>query len=185
MPIPQISVSKNPYLGPFKAPAILVIREKNKGVLLDQVLYDLDFLHDGVFLTDARMIVNECLDDGHDFDFGKRWSRLSAGRQFLHRSGTLFARVLADLNGRVLVVVLGNYLYISKDPTKLQGIAHAVFRQLSDRIHDLVVVPAEDTPMESLSLSASPSNSPSVALDVVELGVPSLRSTHEELTQAR
>jgi hypothetical protein len=103
---------------------------------LDNLLADLDFLHDGVFYTDARVVATECLEKGDDFDFGKSWSSATLGRQFLHRSGTLFVRVLFDLRGLALVAVLGNYLYTSKDP-KLSAVAQKLFQQLAERIDGL------------------------------------------------
>jgi hypothetical protein len=153
-------------LGPFKAPAIVAIRDKHKVALLDKELFDLDFLHDGVFYTDARLVATECLDNGHEFDFGKRWSKLPAGRQFLHRSGTLFVRILTDLNGLALVVTLGNYLYMnmSKDP-KLKVVAQAVFQQFSERIDALVSSDDNKVTTEESPALSPPSSmeSPSIA----------------------
>lgn len=63
----------------------------------------------GVFDTDVRQIL-ECLDDDKAkfrFDRG-----LCRGRQFVHPSGTLFVRILTDLNEASLLVVFGNYLYM-------------------------------------------------------------------------
>jgi hypothetical protein len=96
----------------------------------------------------------ECLDEGDDYDFGKRWSRPPVGRQFLHRSGTLFVRIVSDLNGSALVVSLGNYLYMSKDP-KLRVVAQNVYHQLSERIDALVRAPSQTESDSLLQKSSS------------------------------
>jgi hypothetical protein len=94
------------------------------------------------------------LDNGRDFDFGRSQSAL--GRQFLHRSGTLFVRVLTDLRGLVLVAVLGNYLYTSKDP-RLRDVAQTLYQQLAERIDGLSKenTYATDTTADSPRLSTS------------------------------
>jgi hypothetical protein len=137
------------FVGPFKAPAIIAIRDSHRVSLVDGLLADLGFLHDGVFYTEARVVAMECLDDGDDFDFGKRWSRPPVGRQFLHRSGTLFVRIVSDLHGSALVVALGNYLYMSKDP-KLRVVAQNVYHQLAERIDALAKTPSKTESDSSL-----------------------------------
>lgn len=139
VPFPQITVSKNVHLSPFRAPALFPITDKQKVPFVDQLLLDLDFLHDGVFYTDARS-VKECLDVAPEFYFGQRWSRPTAGRQFVHRSGTLFVRVLPDLNGLAIVVTLGNYLYMSRD-SKLRPVEKRVFDQLTSKMKELLEAP--------------------------------------------
>jgi len=135
VPFPEISVSKNIHLGPFKAPALFEIHDSRKVEVLDRILLNLSYVHDGVFYTDIHTVL-ECIDESELYDFGKRWSRPPAGRQFVHRSGTLFVRILTDLNRRAIVVVLGNYLYSNKSD-KLGGIARKAFAKLRNSINKL------------------------------------------------
>ena len=134
---PQISVTKDVFLNPFRAPAVFPILDPPQVELLDAELHQLDFLHDGVFYTDGRT-VKECLreDIAEELDFGKRWSRPPAGRQFVHRSGTLFVRVINDMNGRAIVVCLGNTIYLSKD-AKMSAVAERTFQAMVSRLKAL------------------------------------------------
>ncbi|KAL7564154.1 hypothetical protein ACA910_021129 [Epithemia clementina (nom. ined.)] len=109
----EVSVSKMLFLNPFRAPAIFTIREPESVAILDEKLADLDFIHDGVFLTNRDFI--DCIDHGSDFDFGSKWSKLPAGRQVVHRSGVLYMRLIQDRNGKAVVVAIANYKYLQKD----------------------------------------------------------------------
>ena len=135
VPFPQITVSKNVFDNVFKAPAIFTLEDLAQVAIIDHELIALDYIHDGVFFTDARS-VKECLENGNRFDFGRRWSRQPAGRQYVHRSGTLFVRLLPDLKGKLIVIVLGNYLYMSREP-RLLPVLQQVFQALSKCINSL------------------------------------------------
>jgi len=154
VPFPQITVSKNVYLGPFKAPAIFEIDEREKVRALDKMLFDLDYIHDGVFHTDVRAVL-DCLDRAELYDFGRRYSRLPAGRQFVHRSGTLFVRVLTDVSVRSILVVHGNYLYMNRDK-KLKVTARKVFEELKKRIGTLCMPPSPQ--LASVITNAAPTS---------------------------
>jgi hypothetical protein len=97
----------------------------------------MDFLHDGVFATDVKTIL-DCMEDSHDFHFERRWGIPVPGRNFVHRSGTLFVRVLTDRNGLCVLIVLGNYRYLltSKDPN-IVALYHKAFRALTDCVASL------------------------------------------------
>jgi len=159
IPFPQITVSRNVFLNPFKSPSFFTVRDPAQARRLDAILDDLDFIHDGVFATDARTIL-ECIepesddddddtyndnddhrDDGVLFDLGhRRWSNTVLGRQFVHRSGTLFVRLLTDAMGRMIVISIGNYLYTSRDK-KQKPIGTQVFQELSRCIEALLAEP--------------------------------------------
>jgi hypothetical protein len=136
---PQVSVSSNLLLNPFKSPVIYSILEPVRAAtLLKEMaqLAQLDFVHDGVFSTDARTLM-ECTNTKEDFDFGGPRSNLALGRQFVHRSGTLFVRCIADRKGKALVVAFGNFRYIGKDQ-KLRRQLEDVFKILDAHInHDI------------------------------------------------
>jgi hypothetical protein len=152
VPLPQITVSRNIYLNPFKAPAVLTIRDKDKAVLMDKALTQNGFIHDGVFSTNVRFIL-ECVDNRDEFQFGtSRWSVKVNGRQFVHRSGTLFARVLTDWNGLSILVVMGNYRYTvaaNKQGGRLEEISQKVFSDLITSIDSLGSPPLDEEPEQA------------------------------------
>jgi len=136
VPFPESSVSRSIYLFPFKAPALFEIHEKEKVAMLDRkISADLDYVHDGVFYTDIRPVL-ECIENPEAYDFGKRWSRPPAGRQFVHRSGTLFVRILTDRRGRSIVIVLRNGIYTNKE-AKAKSAAKRACRELSQAIEEI------------------------------------------------
>lgn len=134
VPSLELSVSKTLFLNPFKAPAIFTIRQSRNVALLDEKLVDLDFIHDGVFLC-ARDFI-DCIDDGAEFDFGKKWGKLPAGRQVIHRTGVLFVRIVEDRNGKAVVFAFGNYRYTLKDSSVSEKRAR-VFEQLNQCMKEL------------------------------------------------
>lgn len=130
VPVPQVTVSRNIYLNPLKSPAVMTIRDKSKANRLDGELKRNDFLHDGRFYTDTKTVL-ECLEGKTDFNFGM----ICIARQFVHRSGTLFVRILTDSKGLAIVVVLGNYRYLlTQKDDKLVSKHRAAFRILQECI---------------------------------------------------
>ena len=169
VPFPQLSVSKDVFLNPFKAHVTFKIESKEGVDRLEAALDGLDYLHDGVFYTDAQAI-KDCIPS--DYEFGRRWSRTIAGRQFVHRSGTLFVRILTEVKGRALVVVFNNYNYLSREENA-KRICQEVFTSLSACVTSLNnenwddiassgrTVRAEAKPIEldELDLMSSPTSS--------------------------
>ena len=135
IPFPQITVSRNVFLNPFKAPAILSVRQRSIDKLtLDRKLVEMDYVYDGVFLTEVESILECIVEDGYKYQFPRRHRYSSSiapcmGKQFVHRSGTLFVRVLCDMNEHFVFVVLGNYRYLNmmntKDATVAKGYGEA------------------------------------------------------------
>jgi hypothetical protein len=126
-PFPQITVSRNVFLNPFRAPEIFLVKDKERAGDIDRKLMDMDFIHDGVFYTDAKSILKCTKFD--EFDLGNRRTSV-LGRQFVHRSGTLFVRLLSDQHGHTMVVATGNYSYIAKDRQR-QTAAQEAFNNLA------------------------------------------------------
>lgn len=118
----------------FKAPPTFCVRDDEKAKLLYTSLLDLDFVNDGVFYTQTKPIL-QCIENGDEYDFGRRLS--TAARQFVHRSGTLFVRLIRDRHGWVVVVVIPNGMYIQKDEEKREAITRTVFRNLQHLIGSL------------------------------------------------
>jgi hypothetical protein len=119
IPFPQVTVSRNVFLNPYKAPAIITVRQRSiEKLALDRKLVEMDYVYDGVFLTEVESILDCIVDDGYHYQFPRRHRYSSSlaptmGKQFVHRSGTLFVRVLCDLNEKFVFVVLGNYRYLN------------------------------------------------------------------------
>ena len=57
---PQITVSRNVFVNPFKSPYFRVIRDISKIGKMDENLSKIVFIHDGVFYTNAEQIL-DCL----------------------------------------------------------------------------------------------------------------------------
>ena len=125
----------------FKAPPTFCVRDDEKAKLLYTSLLELDFVNDGVFYTQTRQIL-QCIENGDEFDFGRRLS--TAARQYVHRSGTLFVRLIRDRHGWVVVVVIPNGMHIKKDEDKRQSVAKSVFRSLQQLIGSLAADEEED-----------------------------------------
>lgn len=140
VPFPHISTSTNLFIQPFKAPAIFTLTNASKAENLDFSLATIGFIHDGVFKTSHKPIL-DCIRRKEVFKFptGRfNSTKYMNGRQLVHRSGTLFTRVLTDMNGCSIVVVIGNYRYLkaSKDSKVLQQYIEA-FSTLRDRLNSL------------------------------------------------
>jgi hypothetical protein len=134
IPFPSVTVSRTMMLNPFKAPSIFCVRDKDKATMIDASMINIDFIYDGVFYTDVKSIL-ECIKGGTEYKFSPLGV---AGRQFVHRSGTIFARIFTDKNGMSLIVVIGNYLYLqsSKDD-KVAATHRTAFEDLFECIQNL------------------------------------------------
>ena len=141
---PQITVSRNVFVNPFKSPYFRVIRDRDKLEKMDEKLSNIDFIHDGVFYTNAEQVL-DCLGI-QDFDLrSRRWGTRSsvAGKQFVHRSGTLFVRLLSDQKKCTIIIAIGNYLLIGRNP-KAKAASQRAFGDLIETI-DLL---ENDLPVE-------------------------------------
>lgn len=112
IPTPQVSVSDNIFLNPFRAPAIFSVKDSIRGGKIDDRLLEAGFIYDGKFWTKAREVV-ECIKNGKDFAFQPR--KPIHGEQFLHRSGTLFVRIVRDMNGVAMIIAFANARYMGRD----------------------------------------------------------------------
>jgi len=95
---------------------------------------DFNFVYDGNHMSDPNE--NDCL-DGFDFVINK-WSmkkkkKQVPARQYLHRSGTLFIRLLRDTRGSAIISIYLNQRHIAGDEqlllcarTVFQGIEHYI-----------------------------------------------------------
>ena len=131
-PFPQSTVSRNAFLNPIKVPHFFVIRDKAASDKLNRELANLDFLHDGVFSTDIKSVL-ECIEPMEFEAEGSRWKSAVNGSQLVHRSGTLFVRLIADKKGCTIIIVNGNYLYTKRE-ARFEAVAKQVFQELSQCI---------------------------------------------------
>ena len=79
--------------------------------------------------------VLECIDHGDEFDFGRRLS--TSARQLVHRSGTLFVRLIRDRRGWVIIVVIPNGAHIKKDEETRQKLAQKTFIAMAQLVGSL------------------------------------------------
>ena len=108
---------------------------------------DFNFVYDGNHLSDPNEI--DFL-DGFDFVVNK-WSikkrkKFVPARQYLHRSGTLFTRLLRDTRGSAVIIIYLNQRHIAGDQQLLQC-ARMVFHGIEGYIAE-VCKEAEGTKIE-------------------------------------
>ncbi len=96
-----------------------------------------DFVYDGNHMSDPNDI--ESLDS---FDFvANKWSskekkEIVVGRQYLHRTGTLFLRFLRDTRGCAIIIIYLNQRHIVGDERLLMS-ARAVFHRVEQYIAEV------------------------------------------------
>jgi len=131
----EVSVSKTLFLNPFRAPAVFLIKDATKVPTFENKLAQLDYVHDGVFLT-ARDFT-DCIDDSSEFHWGPKFGKPLAGRQVMHRTGLLFVRMIEDKKGKAVVFAFANLRYSERDKS-LQKECDAIFAQLCSCIDNVI-----------------------------------------------
>lgn len=134
IPAPHVSVSRSVFLNPFRAPTLFSVRDRFKVPSLYAKLPAADYIYDGVFPTEATSVA-ECIEGGSDFKF-RRWGKQPHARQFIHRTGSLFVRIIVDRQGWALIVAYANYRLIGRDEGT-QNKCCAALRELRDTIDSL------------------------------------------------
>ena len=92
-----------------------------------------NFVYDGSHMTDPNDI------DLNGFDFViNKWSmkkrkKFVPAQQFLHRSGTLFTRLLRDTRGSAIIIIYLNQRHIQKDEQLLRC-ARTIFHNMKQYI---------------------------------------------------
>jgi len=111
------------------------IRNKTCVDIIERSLVnDFNFVYDGDHMSDPNEI--DCL-DGFVFDVNK-WSmkerkKFVPARQYVHRSGTIFARLLRDTRGSAIIFMYLNQRHITGDE-QLLHCARAVFHSVEQYI---------------------------------------------------
>lgn len=111
---------------------MLCIRDKDNADRLDEAILARNFVDDGVHMTKKNFL--DCIDHADDYHFG--WRRRIPARQFVHRSGTLFIRLIRDENGLVILAGIENRRLIGRDIDLLKT-ARSAFRQINDFVNSL------------------------------------------------
>lgn len=120
------------FLSPkFAPPLFLSVRDEEKGKLLDNALIERNFVDDGIHMTEPSFM--KCVENIDEFKFPL--SRMGnprniPARQYVHRSGSLFIRLLRDEKGLVILVGLENTKQIKTDKD-IRNIAASVFQDVS------------------------------------------------------
>lgn len=133
--VPHYSCLKSCFMNPFAVPISRPIRNKTCVDKIETALTnDFSFVYDGDHMSDPNEI--DCL-DGFDFEVNK-WSikkrkKFVPARQYLHRSGTLFTRILRDTRGSAIIFMYLNPRHIAGDKQLLQC-ARTVFHNVEQYI---------------------------------------------------
>jgi len=114
---PQGSISTNVYLHPFVAPIIIPVHNNEHTSLLEKSLVErFGFIDDGSVMMDPKE-----LDGFNDYTFPvskfRRIRKFSMfpSKQVVHKTGTIFVRVVRDEKGWGIFILHENRRYICND----------------------------------------------------------------------
>ena len=133
---PHFSCLRSCFMNPFAVPITKPIRNKTCVDTIEKALTtDFNFVYDGNHMSDPNEIEDL---DGFDFIVNK-WSikkrkKFVPARQYLHRTGTLFMRLLRDTRGCAIVIIYLNQRHIAGDMQLLQC-ARAIFHAVEQYIN--------------------------------------------------
>jgi len=135
--VPEISVRSNVFLNPLRYPESISVSSSEKATEIENALvHNFRFCNDGkypVFAKDAEKIFGVKLTvNGR----GSAWKRALA-QQYIHRSGTLFVRLLHDIQQQsVTFIFIENRRLIGNSNQMLDSARH-IFREVKQFISDL------------------------------------------------
>jgi len=136
--VPGYSSLRSCFMNPFAVPITTPVRNKTCVNTIETALTNIfNFVYDGDHESDPNEI--DCL-DGFDFEINKysikkKIKKFVPARQYLHRTGTLFTRLLRDTRGRAIIIIYLNQRHIAKDEQLLQC-ARTVFVRVEQFIAD-------------------------------------------------
>ena len=140
---PEMSSYSDIFLNPYHRPETISVPNREKSQLVERALIQqFGFCDDGkklvrsedaekAFGVKFRPIENKCKRSGKTILKYHAWVQ-----QYIHRSGTLFVRLLHDANQSVTLVFLENRRLIGND-TQLKFTAKSSFRAVNSFIVDL------------------------------------------------
>lgn len=120
-------------------PTIVGIRKKHVADRLDAMLKKKDFIFDGVQMTKPTHIL-EFIENSNDYDFeryrwGKQEFRMVASKQYMHRSGALFVRLIPDTRGLLILAAIENQRNASRE-NKFREIARNLVLEIQKEINE-------------------------------------------------
>jgi len=136
--VPHFSCLKSCFMNPFAVPITTSIRDKACVDTIENALTSIfNFVFDGIHMSDPNEIPDV---DSFHFVVNK-WSikkrkKFIPARQYLHRTGTLFTRLIRDTKGSAIIIVYLNNRHIAKDEQLLQC-ARTVFQRMEQYIADV------------------------------------------------
>jgi hypothetical protein len=105
---------------------------------LDRGILERDFVDDGIFMTEPNFL--DCIEDAKDYTFPRNWRSQIAkipARQFVHRTGTLFIRLMMDEKGWAILAAIENKGLINRDAA-LWAKARDAFQEIERFVEGLV-----------------------------------------------
>lgn len=130
--VPNYSSLRLCFLNPYAVPITFPVRNKLLVNILEEALTkDFGFIYDGSHMADPNEL-QDCL-DGFDFVVN-RWSmnkrkKFVPAKQYIHRSGTLFVRLLRDSQDKAISIIYLNNMHIAGD-SQLLECARAIFNDI-------------------------------------------------------
>jgi len=136
--VPHYSSLISCFMNPFAVPITTPIRNKNCVNTIENALTNIfNFVYDGDHESDPNDI--DCL-DGFDFEINKysikKMKKFVRARQYLHRTGTLFTRLLRDTRGSAIVIMYLNQRHTARDEQLLHN-ARTIFVRVEQYIAEV------------------------------------------------
>lgn len=136
--VPHYSCLRSCFMNPFAVSITKPVLNRRCVDAIEKALTnDFNFVYDGIHLSDPNEI--DCLDR---FKFTvNKWSikkrkAFVPARQYLHRTGTLFTRLLRDTRGSAIVIIYLNQRHIMGDVGLLEC-ARGVFHRIEHFIEEV------------------------------------------------
>jgi hypothetical protein len=129
--VPHYSALRSSFMNPFIVPLTLPIRIKSLVDVVESSLTEkFSFVYDGSHMSDPNELDGL---DGFDFAINK-WSikkrkKFVPANQYLHRSGTLFIRLVRDSKGCCILIAYLNTRHVSGDDN-LRSLARRIYREV-------------------------------------------------------
>jgi hypothetical protein len=134
--VPEITVRSNVFLNPLSYPENISITSSEKAIVIENALVqNFNFCNDGkypVFPKDAEKIfgVKVAIDKR-----GSAWKRVLA-QQYIHRSGTLFVRLLRDIEQQSMTFIFIENRRLIGNSNKLLDSARNIFKEIKQFISE-------------------------------------------------
>ena len=139
--VPHHSCLKSTFMNPFIVSITKLVHDRQCVDAIEEALTNsFDFVYDGRHISDPNEF--DCL---NDFKFNvNKWSikkraEFVPAQQYLHRTGTLFVRLLRDTVGSAIIIIYLNQCHILGDDQLLHS-ARETFHKLEQFIEEWKIV---------------------------------------------